>query len=275
MSEQLSVEFIMEDDLFAVSKEGTLEDAMFAMFVNRFRRLLVEEDGDIIGIITASDILAAIQSSGKPTFLKTPIKQYMTDKLITVDTTTSVLETAKTMQEMMISSVLVQDRFDKYVGIVTEKDICYYDVLWQNIEHLEIDTSWKFEPIVEINEDYSWWQAVDKFLEGDRRELVVKNSETNDYEGVITKMDILKAVNLHADDIREDNLFLQLSPIESLYNRHFIFLELPTTIKRCRRLMNLRGLSSIPLFEEGELVKIMNEALMLNSYVLLSETTPE
>jgi predicted transcriptional regulator len=271
VSEQISAEFIMEDDLFAINKDGTIEDALFAMFVNRFRRLLVEEDGDIIGILTSSDILAAVQKSSDRSFLRIPISEYMTDKLVHVNRSESVLNVCKKMQDLMISGILVSDDKDNFVGIITEKDVTYFDVLWQNIEGLEIDTEWKTEPTVEINENYSWWQAIDKFSEIDRRELLVKNDANDQYLGIITKMDILKAINLHSDEIREDELFIQLSPIETLYNKHFIYLNSPVTIRKCRKLMNIRAVSSIPIFQKGVLKKIVNESTMVQSYIMYSE----
>lgn len=135
----------MTSDLITVSPTTTLPEAHQIMVTADIRRLpVVDEDGQLIGIVTLGDIRAAEASPATSLSIwelnyllsKLQVKQFMTANPITVTPETTIGETAQIMLENKISGLPVVDDTGKLVGIITESDIFAMVVLheWQTEE---------------------------------------------------------------------------------------------------------------------------------------------
>lgn len=62
--DETRVDEVMVDDLAGVRSDATLAHALRAMVHNRIRHVLITDDGAISGILSARDLLAAIDQNG-------------------------------------------------------------------------------------------------------------------------------------------------------------------------------------------------------------------
>ena len=125
-----------------IGPKTNLHDAHKLMQERHVRRLMVVEDGKLIGIITLGDVQEAEPSSATSLSVfelnyllaKLTIDEIMTRKVITVAVDATVRETARLMLDNEIGGLPVMEG-DKLVGIITESDI--FRVLVQSPEEIE------------------------------------------------------------------------------------------------------------------------------------------
>jgi CBS domain-containing protein len=128
---QILVNDYMTRHPFTISPLTTLLEAHRIMGVKRIRSLPVTNEGNLVGIVTRSDLLSADPSSlftkGQQTVSKriqnTPIEYIMTSSPLTVGQNVSISEAAAIMMEHKIHSLPVLDDDQNLVGIITESDI--------------------------------------------------------------------------------------------------------------------------------------------------------
>ena len=143
------------------------------------------------------------------------IGDLMTEKLKTIDSSSTAQEASKKMRDKNISSLLVVDNknSDKPIGIVTERDlvrkVCVNDANSSKIPIKEIMSS----PLVTIDSRSSVEVAADIMAQNKVRHLLVveestNNSDDDDYKisrplGIITPSDFVGYLkeNLNIDDV--------------------------------------------------------------------------
>lgn len=111
------------------SMDSSLAEAYELMSENEIRRLLVVRDGELVGIITLSDILRTIPELLVETDSETrllrgtqKVREVVTRDPVTVDPEDTIQETAERMLEYQVSGLPVVDG-NRPVGIITESDI--------------------------------------------------------------------------------------------------------------------------------------------------------
>ena len=119
----------MTRDPITCSPEMSLAGAYALMLENDVRRLIVVDRGEVVGIITLSDILRALpgltDEADDATRLLTvtrKVADVMSTDPILVDPEDTIQEAAERMLEYQISGLPVVSG-DKVVGIITESDI--------------------------------------------------------------------------------------------------------------------------------------------------------
>jgi acetoin utilization protein AcuB len=121
----------MTSDPITVTQEATLAEAYDLMLENEIRRLLVVEGrgGDLLGIVTQSDILRALPAllededrEARSYLVNRRVREVMAWDPVTVDPEDTVQEAAERMLEYQVSGLPVI-RGNKPVGIITESDI--------------------------------------------------------------------------------------------------------------------------------------------------------
>lgn len=89
----------------------------------RVGRLVVKLGKKAIGIITEKDIAKSVSIfSGKP-IEKILVKDVMSKDLVTVPSTSSIYDCAKQMITHNISSIIINDKRENLVGIITKTDL--------------------------------------------------------------------------------------------------------------------------------------------------------
>lgn len=119
----------MTRDPITIAPDASLVTAYELMSENEIRRLPVVEKGEMVGIITLSDVLRAMP--GLREDLNTETKLSLTDQTVrltmtwdpvTVDPEDTIQEAAERMLEYQVSGLPVVSG-GRAVGIITESDI--------------------------------------------------------------------------------------------------------------------------------------------------------
>ncbi|MEW6087766.1 MAG: CBS domain-containing protein [bacterium] len=96
-------------------------EAAIVMDQKAIGSVLVEENNNVVGMVTERDILRKVVAK-KLNADKVTIKQIMNAPLITVDSETSILDASGILAGKKIRRLVITEK-DKIVGIVTANDI--------------------------------------------------------------------------------------------------------------------------------------------------------
>ena len=129
------------------------------------------------------------------------VRHVTREKLVTIYPHSTAQEAAKRMRSKKVSSLVVVEKGDAPVGIVTERDlvrnVCSRDISSESVLIQEIMSS----PIVTIDVDSSIEQAADKMIQNKVRHLLI--TENDRIYGIITPSDftIYLTENLNMDEV--------------------------------------------------------------------------
>lgn len=141
--------------------------------------------------------------------MTTIVGDLMRKNVYTIEDSGSIQDTAKKMHDKKVSSLLVLDKDDKPIGLVTERDIvrkvCINDVRTSEVTNKEIMSS----PLITIDSKSSPSTATDMMLKYKVRHLLVidDNSEdTNKPIGMITPLEFMRYEDYARDEDGKDTL---------------------------------------------------------------------
>ena len=114
------VKEIMSYPLIKICSTAEIKEA--AQMMNKKKgRLTVFRCGDLVGIITASDLIRSLPDVPET---RLTVDEYMTKEVITADGKTSVADIAKIMGKERIGSVIITNKDKKFqMSIFTERDL--------------------------------------------------------------------------------------------------------------------------------------------------------
>jgi CBS domain-containing protein len=109
------------NEIISIDGESLVVDAAKIMIDNEIGSIVVTEDGNPVGIISESDMLArVIVASRDPKNLLT--KKIMSSPLISIEKDSTILDAMRFIRDQDIHQVLIKDS-GKLVGIVSEGDL--------------------------------------------------------------------------------------------------------------------------------------------------------
>ncbi len=125
-----------------IGPKTSLHDAHKMMQERRVRRLIVVNEGKLVGIVALSDVLTAEPSTATSLSVfelnyllaKLTIDEIMTREVISVQASATVRDAAKLMLDNKIGGLPVLEG-DKLVGIITESDI--FRLLVQSLDPID------------------------------------------------------------------------------------------------------------------------------------------
>ena len=131
LKKHIQVKNYMTDEVVTLEKETSLLEAHSLMGTKRIRSLPVVENGQIIGLVTRTDLMSSDPShlasrKNQEVSLKIltqPVEKVMTSPVLTISPEAEFTEAAKIMLEHKIHSLPVVDEEKKMVGIITESDL--------------------------------------------------------------------------------------------------------------------------------------------------------
>ncbi len=91
---------------------------------DRVGALLVEWNGEIVGIVTERDIIEKVVAHGKD-FATTTVKDVMTSPANSIQVTNSLQNTLEIMKALGVRHLVVREA-EKVIGIVTLRDLLVY-----------------------------------------------------------------------------------------------------------------------------------------------------
>jgi predicted transcriptional regulator len=120
----VKVSDVMTRKPFFIAHTLSLFDVLRILTNTKYRRLPVVENGKVIGIVTASDILKYLRNSDFNTSdLFHPVDSLLRKKVFSVDKHKDLSEAIRKMLVHNVSGLLVLEEGDKLEGIITERDI--------------------------------------------------------------------------------------------------------------------------------------------------------
>jgi CBS domain-containing protein len=137
------------------------------------------------------------------------VRDLMRKNPYTVAESASIQDTARIMNEKKVSSLVILDKDNNPVGLVTERDlvrkVCVNDLPTSRISNKEIMSS----PLITIASESSVSTATDLMLKNNVRHLLVIDNESkysNQPIGIITPLDLVKIEEYTRDEGRKDVL---------------------------------------------------------------------
>ena len=124
------VQDFMTPNPVVITPNTSLIDAYTVMCDNEIRRLPVVEQGELVGIITMSDILRSVpnlsedetDTATRLLLVTLTVVDLMTSEPVTISPDDTIQEAAELMLENQVSGIPVLQG-DQVVGIITESDI--------------------------------------------------------------------------------------------------------------------------------------------------------
>jgi CBS domain-containing protein len=106
-------------------EDQNIMSACNIMYANNIGSVIIvthDKSGGPLGIITERDVVRIL---GKldPNSLQTPLKSLMSKPLITIEQTASINDATKIMNNKKIRRLVVIDKNNKMIGILTQRDI--------------------------------------------------------------------------------------------------------------------------------------------------------
>lgn len=121
MLNKVKIKEIMTKKVIIVSKNDKIIDVAKLMKKNKIKGVVVTESKEPAGIVTQKDIVYKIIANNKD--YNGPIKEIMTNGLITSQEEDTLVNVSKKMYKHNISRVPILDKKGKLVGIVTLKNM--------------------------------------------------------------------------------------------------------------------------------------------------------
>lgn len=119
-----SVKEVMTSNPFTIAEDKTVAEAAKSMEQNKAGCLLVDQQGEIVGIITETDITRKVVAKGiKPKEVK--VGDVMSRPVRSVNQETPINQVYQPMAAYGIRHLMVTDENNKAVGIVSVRDILY------------------------------------------------------------------------------------------------------------------------------------------------------
>jgi len=151
-----SIDAIMSTDLVTILPSGSLADARELMHANRIHHLpVVAEDGELVGLITLTNLLAATDSflrddDSRIRAMEIRIEDVMVKDIATVDEHASLRQAALFIEKHKIGCLPVMSN-KRLKGIITDTDFVGVAInLLEQIEETEPDDD---EPEIEVPAD--------------------------------------------------------------------------------------------------------------------------
>ncbi|MCE4621560.1 MAG: CBS domain-containing protein [Desulfurococcales archaeon] len=115
---------IIKRKLLVIPRNTSIREASRILYVNRIRGApVVDDHGNVVGIITTTDIAMLIANKVDP---EEPVDHYVRKGVFTISESDSIIDAIRLMNYYGVGRLLVTDNKGKPVGIITRTDILTY-----------------------------------------------------------------------------------------------------------------------------------------------------
>jgi CBS domain-containing protein len=207
--EEIKAEEVMTKELITATREASMSNIAETMMKNDISSvIIVDGKGKLDGIVTKTDV-TAWYSTVRGAF---KVQEFMTAKPVTVKPSQSVFVVASLMAEHSISRVVVSDKDNKILGIITAADMTTMSKLLKPAKVLKEEKPLVLKGAIALPKDVFLITAGDIMTADPLRvskgaslaeaaELMTKHkisglpvTEKGKLVGIITKSDIIRAV---------------------------------------------------------------------------------
>lgn len=191
LATSLHVSSAMSSKLVTISKNEDIKEAAKKILENHVSSLPVMDNGELVGIITTTDLIKPLQNSDAL------VKEIMSNYVVTVSPSDRVVHARRLMLDNDISRVVVVED-DSIVGILTEKDTAkalfafkkYADnKQFSRVRNLLVEDI-MVQNVITLGEGATVGDAAKLMLENDISGLPI--TKDGRLVGIITKTDLMK-----------------------------------------------------------------------------------
>ncbi|MCE7733665.1 MAG: CBS domain-containing protein [Candidatus Heimdallarchaeota archaeon] len=250
-------------NVLTLKSSETIGYAVDQMIKHRFRRFpILDENDNLKGIITASDVVRALYQKGTVDIFKDTIDTVATLKPMTLAASDTIGSAIKLMYDTGISGIPILQSGDM-IGLFTEKDIIMLDDLWFSIPDGMITQDEGIgRPIDQdhvITKDFTLWQAIDKMMQLSQRQILIQNPEGTQLIGLLTVLRLLEFIFSQLILEQGELSLLHTTSVGDLPNFPVLQKSTPVLVNSVRLWMNARGIEAVPLFHLGKPIKLVTE----------------
>ncbi|EHP86073.1 CBS domain-containing protein [Methanotorris formicicus] len=119
----MKVKEIMNPDIYKVDENENLYGTFKVMHDKGIRRVFVEKDGKIVGVVSYRDLVNVFVSKGLFELIETKIGDIATKNILKIREDDDIKDAAKIMVHADVSALLVVDNQENPVGVVSQTDI--------------------------------------------------------------------------------------------------------------------------------------------------------
>jgi CBS domain-containing protein len=251
-----------------VSHEDKLIEAIEIMAKNRFRRIPVvykeptHESEQLIGIITASDILRLIDENGISVVDKN-VGEVMIEEPLYIFHDDELGEATKLMTSNGIGGLpIVTDNYPTLCGIITERDIVKAFV--NSIADATLNEF--MTPVITLDISKGKLSDAIKQMHKSKSSRVVLIDKNQKIKGIITSSDILALiVSVYFSEEEEFNPDILKTPLKDLAKKDVITVKDDQSVAEVAKFLLEKKLGGVPVVNEsGELVGMFSERELLN-----------
>jgi CBS domain-containing protein len=112
---------VMRSDVATLETSSTAEDALRAMQEKNARSILVSNKGEVVGIVSKTDILFKVTSQGRNPG-KVKLREIMTSPVLAVNPQTTIKEALALMDKNKVRQLMVH-AYAAVLGMLTREDI--------------------------------------------------------------------------------------------------------------------------------------------------------
>jgi len=184
-----------------INKDSKLSDFASKLSTIKLSRLIIEDQGKHIGIISTKDwAFYLFKNKNKEGIHDVPLTEIM-HNIEYVDVFTSIPKCAAMMLDKRISSLAVGSK-DHIYGIFTKTDLVSYYASHLPLGHRKVD-DYKTTRYVWVSEDENTFNVLEKLVENNISRIIVKNSDGTT-KGIVTLGDFMRPFNYLKDSPSEN-----------------------------------------------------------------------
>lgn len=181
---------LMTSPMDTIEAAAPWQEAAHLMLEKQDHRLVVTEHGEAVGIVSITDLVAAISTQTKAA--RETVGDVMSYPFLVCRDKTPIIAAARIMTQTHWRSVVVIDSSGKPLGIVTGQDLLWHVDQNGIYENLNVDDIMS-KPLTTIDVHDSLHEAANLMIQKrQHRVIVVDKNETNGFPlGLVSSFDIV------------------------------------------------------------------------------------
>lgn len=193
--EQMNVNNLMSPKLITISPNTIVSEAITILVKNSFRKLVVEKNREMVGIVTQTDFVRLFDKFYDSLEVKTSdvlkMSEVMTKNVATISKGSKFSEAKVSMGEKDIGSIIILDG-GSIAGIITEYDVAAEIVGDPEKCDVSLVDSIMISPVMTIDKDINIFDANRIMVLDNVRRLPI--TENNHLIGIVTQTDMCRAI---------------------------------------------------------------------------------
>ena len=242
-----------------------MSDAVKLMSKKGFRRIPIVHDMFLVGILTATDVLRALDT-GKTKVLEAPIADFMTEEPIAVYRNADLTAAIDLMFQHNLGSLpIVSEGTDTLAGIVTERDLVKH---FSEVADADLSEFIEMDPVTLDFDKTSIKQLIAAMVKSEIRRAILVDKKKN-VKGMVTSTDVLRYVS--NEIIRRGELTDEVfsADAKDIAVTDVKTVNINSSMAEVAKMLSEKSMGGVPVTDDdGKLVGIFTERDLLRVVAL-------